>query len=146
MKIPPICPYCGEESVLKDSSIIYGKSYGPMYICKNFPKCDSYVGVHRGTITPFGTMANSRLRLLRNRAHKALDSLWRTGKTTRYQCYKYLALKMKIKKSKAHIGMFDEKQCEKVVEIFSNVEPWEVREFQHKPGILKQILGRKVRA
>ena len=38
-----ICPYCGKESELIDSTEIYnGKSYGKMYICR---PCDAYVGV-----------------------------------------------------------------------------------------------------
>ncbi|MBO7256277.1 MAG: hypothetical protein J6V04_03005 [Bacteroidales bacterium] len=40
-----ICPYCGKDSELIDSSEIYGTSYGPMYICRD---CDAYVGCYTG--------------------------------------------------------------------------------------------------
>jgi len=47
------CLYCNSKVELKDSDVIYGKSYGLVYICSKFPKCDSYVGVHRGTTFPY---------------------------------------------------------------------------------------------
>jgi hypothetical protein len=39
----PICPYCNQESQFVDSSVIYGKSYGMIYLCSD---CDAYVGCH----------------------------------------------------------------------------------------------------
>ncbi|MBL0255764.1 MAG: hypothetical protein IPQ27_12795, partial [Chitinophagaceae bacterium] len=43
-----VCPYCGNKTEYIDSSFIYGKSYGMIYICKPY---DAYVGVHKGTDT-----------------------------------------------------------------------------------------------
>ena len=40
------CPYCGQQAEYVDSKVIYGRSYGMAYLCRN---CDAYVGVHRGT-------------------------------------------------------------------------------------------------
>ena len=34
----PICPYCNQESQFVDSSVIYGKSYGMIYLCSD---CDA---------------------------------------------------------------------------------------------------------
>lgn len=34
-----ICPYCQSPARLADSAEIYGRSYGPIYLCK---PCDAY--------------------------------------------------------------------------------------------------------
>ena len=39
------CDYCGRETEYVDSKVIYGKSYGKIYLCRN---CMAYVGVHKG--------------------------------------------------------------------------------------------------
>jgi len=36
------CSYCNGTVEEKDSSIIYGTSYGKVWICENYPKCDTY--------------------------------------------------------------------------------------------------------
>ena len=40
-----------------------------VYVCTNYPRCDSCVGVHTGTKKPKGTLANSELRNKRIRTH-----------------------------------------------------------------------------
>jgi len=40
------CPYCKGETKYVDSSLVYGRSYGMMYLCE---PCDAYVGVHHKT-------------------------------------------------------------------------------------------------
>ncbi len=107
------CPYCNSNVFLKDSSIIYGKSYGLVYICEKYPACKSYVGVHKGTVNPLGTMANEALRNLRKECHKKFDLLWKSGQMKRGQAYKWLQDAFNISKEKAHIAMFDIEMCEK---------------------------------
>lgn len=53
------CPYCGRQAEYVDSKVIYGRSYGMAYLCRN---CDAYVGVHRGTDEPLGRLADASLR------------------------------------------------------------------------------------
>ena len=53
------CDYCGREAEFVDSKIIYGRSYGKIYLCRN---CMAYVGVHKGTDKPLGRLANAELR------------------------------------------------------------------------------------
>ena len=119
MKIE-ICPYCNSEVELKDSSVIYGESYGLVYICSKYPECDAYVGVHKGTEDSLGTMANAELREWRKKAHKAFDQIWRTGKITRKAAYTKLMLAMNLGKKEAHIAKMDVAQCKKVVGVFKN--------------------------
>ena len=118
------CPYCGTEAKLDDSAVVYRKSYGPIWICGQFPKCDSYVGCHPGTHTPLGRMANAELRHAKMAAHQAFDVLWKDKQTknlTRNQvrniAYRWLASNLEIKFEDCHIGMFDVETCQRVVQV-----------------------------
>lgn len=70
----PVCPYCKRTAVLVDSEIIYRRSYGMIWTCDN---CDAYVGCHKGTIKPLGTLANFALRWKRILTHQMFDALWK---------------------------------------------------------------------
>lgn len=86
-----ICQYCGEKANLVTGKLIY---------CGRFPaankrlfykcfKCDAYVGASPDG-KPFGSLANRRLRLLRIKAHKLFDKLWRENIMSRSSAYKWL--------------------------------------------------------
>ena len=120
------CPYCQAEAVLKDTAALYGGvSYGLAWICLNYPKCDSYVGCHKGTAQPLGRMANKELRTAKSRAHRSFDALWK-AKMKNEKCrkaqargagYKWLASQLGITPAECHIGMMDVAQCVRVVEV-----------------------------
>jgi ssDNA-binding Zn-finger/Zn-ribbon topoisomerase 1 len=111
------CPYCGGKIELKDSSIIYGRSYGNVYICENYPKCDAFVGTHHGKTKPLGTLADSRLRNKRKETHSLFDQLWRgeNRKMHRRQAYKFMADIINIKPERAHIAMLTYEECNKLI-------------------------------
>lgn len=113
------CPYCGKKAEYVDTIEIYGKSYGMAYLCR---PCDAYVGVHDGTDTPLGQLANRELRRWRNRAHAAFDPLWQQGpyRHRRNDAYAWLAGKMGLTKEETHIAMFDVEQCKQVIQIMNN--------------------------
>ncbi|MBO5020697.1 MAG: hypothetical protein J6D52_08545 [Clostridia bacterium] len=67
MKKPTICRYCGGKVILTDSSQIYGKDYGKIFLCTT---CNAFVGVHKKTEKPLGTLANSILRSKRKETHQ----------------------------------------------------------------------------
>lgn len=124
--IDPLCPYCGTEIDLVDSSIIYrGKSYGPAYVCGRFPDCDAYVGCHPGTTTPLGRLANRELREAKVAAHYAFDRLWKRKMlrdhinqgSARRAGYLWLAEQIGIPSKDCHIGWFDVAACRRVVEV-----------------------------
>ena len=127
-----ICSYCGQRAEFVDSAIIYGRSYGMIYLCR---KCGAYVGVHAGTDKPKGTLANAELREMRRSAHLFFDPLWRTGpfKRQRNAAYRWLAGKMGLTVAQTHIGLFDIRQCRRVVEIVSASGP-ELRNMSKKGG------------
>lgn len=113
----PDCPYCGGESHLADSTRIYsGVSYGPIYLCDGYPRCDAYVGCHKGTTKPLGRLADAELRRAKKAAHAVFDRLWKyKDKGARSRAYEWLAEKLGISVEDCHIGMFDIQQCRSVV-------------------------------
>ena len=117
------CPYCGKEAVLKDSSIIYGHSYGMVYICSDYPKCDAYVGVHKNSsrMIPLGRMANRELRERKKAVHSLLDPLWRNNLMSRKKAYSRLREGMDLDSDECHVGKFDEKACEKAMDVIAEI-------------------------
>jgi hypothetical protein len=109
-----VCPYCGCFAELVDSKKVYGKSYGLIYLCSSYPICDAYVGVHRGTKKPLGTMARRYLRELRKECHLNFDGMWlkeKDRRTAREAAYIWLQSVMQLSKKEAHIAKFNEEQC-----------------------------------
>ena len=71
-----ICQYCKTKASLIDSKTIFGyRSYGMIYYCH---KCGDYVGVHKKTNKPLGTLANPELSKKRVETHKVFDRLWKS--------------------------------------------------------------------
>ncbi len=120
--LAPLCPYCGSHTVLRSADGIYfdNKKHEMLYVCKNYPRCNSYIRVIPGTAIPLGTVANQELRALRNEAHKYLSLLYRDGFMTKQDAYQWLAGKMNIPASAAHIGKMGEYSCKQVIEICQN--------------------------
>lgn len=113
------CGYCGKQAEFVDSKVIYhGKSYGMIYLCRCCPGY-AYVGVHKGTDRPKGTLANAELREWRKAAHHAFDPLWQQGsfKHRRKAAYSWLAQMMGLPVAEAHIGLFDASKCQQVINI-----------------------------
>ena len=78
------CPYCGRTARLRPASDVYGgdtlDTDSFLYVCDGYPDtCDAYVGAHKKSLLPKGTLADSRLRHKRILAHRALDALWKQG-------------------------------------------------------------------
>ena len=124
------CPYCEGVAVFNETSdIIYGKDFGPVYTCENYPLCDSYVGCHPGTTEPLGRLADQELRFWKKEAHKYFDPIWKEKKinkiypiyisdtTNRKKTYIWLSNQLGLKLEYTHIGMFDVDTCKRVVEI-----------------------------
>lgn len=110
------CDYCGRKAEFVDSKVIYGRSYGMIYLCRN---CMAYVGVRKGTRKPLGRLANAELRSWKKAAHAAFDPLWKYGRFKRHRdaAYRWLAEQMNLPLKQTHIGLFDIDQCRKVIEI-----------------------------
>lgn len=115
-----ICPHCNCPTVLLDSAIIYGQSYGYIYFCII---CGAYVGCHTGSTRPLGTPADKALRTARRMAHQAFDPIWKGRCMSRSGAYAWLSQEMGLSVENTHIGMFDLAQCAKVMQICSKGRP-----------------------
>ena len=62
-----------------------------------------------------GTMANRSLRHKRILAHQALKRLQKDRHMDKWAAYIWLQAKLGLDESQAHIGMFSEQMCEKVI-------------------------------
>jgi hypothetical protein len=110
------CPYCGGKAILRDSEIVYhGNSFGFAWICENYPRCDSYVGCHRTNNKPLGRLANAELREWKQRAHAAIDDLWKSGQYKRWQVYRLISDMMGTPFTDTHIGMMDVPECKDLI-------------------------------
>lgn len=118
------CPYCGDVAVLRPANHVHRSSAlatgKHLYVCRNWPKCDSYVGVHEYDRTPMGTLANGDLRHKRILAHKALEKYQRITRMDRWATYLWLEGKLGLDKHSTHIGMFSEETCDAVIALCEN--------------------------
>jgi hypothetical protein len=108
-----LCPYCHYEAELVSSKEFYGKDYGGnLWVCHS---CEAYVGTHKGTKKPLGTLANKETRKWRMKAHSIIDPLWKEGRMKRGQVYKWIQETMGLTSKEAHIGMFTVEQCKEII-------------------------------
>ena len=113
---PYWCPFCRSSVSLIDSAKVFGCSYGFIYLCDAYPKCDARVGCHQSSIKPLGTLANKELRRWRSLAHRKFDPLWQSGVfSSRQIAYKWLSKAMKLPLDKTHVAMFDIRQCQRAI-------------------------------
>lgn len=121
-----VCPYCGKPTEFVDSSVIYGRSYGMIYLCRD---CRAYVGVHKGTDQALGRLANAELREAKKEAHFYFDQIAKTNlinkiwkkhipnTSNRSKAYLWLSSQLGIPHEVCHIGMFDVDNCKRVIEL-----------------------------
>ena len=113
------CPYCGANAVLKSANKLFGaKVHDPdrfLYVCSNWPACDSYVTAHAADRSPMGTLANRQLRHKRIQAHKALLAYRKATRTEKWASYIWLEGKLGLDQKKTHIGMFSDAECDQVI-------------------------------
>lgn len=111
------CPYCGCRAVLQKATAVYKEhaleEY--LYVCSNYPKCDSYVGVHKGTILPKGSLANRNLRHKRILAHRYFDSIWKNGIMSKKNAYRWMQDIFCFNSEQAHIGQYSDYMCEQII-------------------------------
>ena len=110
------CPYCGGLAVLRPAEYVYGeRNLNPdnyLYVCSGYPSCDSYIGVHKKSMRPMGTLANGDLRHKRIEAHRALNKVVQAGIMTKHGAYIWLQNRLCLREKDMHIGMFSEYRCE----------------------------------
>lgn len=121
--MPVTCPYCNQPAELVTGADIY--RYREDLAHLSFWKCagcDAYVGCHKGTETPLGTLADEETRVARSRLHATFDPLWRERILfkSRKKAYAWLADQLKIPVDQCHIGLFNKQQCQFVMLLLLN--------------------------
>lgn len=123
-----ICPYCKSKTKIITQKEVYGKTYNSKRLiiaCTNWPQCDAIVGTDEDKIA-LGRLANKELRQKKEEAHLHFDKLWKEKYLNRSELYKHLSEFLDIPAKYTHIGMFNVKTCQKVidwsVEIYKELE------------------------
>ena len=116
-KSAPRCPYCGCHTIYRSADGIYRENTRNemLYVCKNYPRCDSYVRVQTGTRIPLGTVANRELRELRIEAHRQFDKLHKRGYMSKHDAYQWLGGVLGVTAREAHIGQLSMLSCNLVI-------------------------------
>lgn len=104
------CGECGELMRLRMSK------FGPFYGCIAWPGCEGTHGAHPDG-NPKGSPANKQTRLARIRAHAVFDLIWKNKVKKRHQAYGWMRKAMDLPHSGAHIALFSEEQCEKLIKL-----------------------------
>lgn len=118
------CPVCGGKGTLQSSEKIWpGRGHPQLYICENYPRCDSYVRCHQDSEIPLGTLAGPKLRKLREVAHKQFDPLWKDNGNVlgRNLAYEVAGGVMEVD-GEFHIGNLNEEQCRLFIERIPMIE------------------------
>lgn len=132
-----VCSYCGGVATLRPGNVIWpGRDLPSLYICENYPRCDTYVRCHQGSDRPMGTLAGPRLRKLRGMAHQLFDPLWQVdgvlGREAAYQA----AAQVMGAQGEFHIGSLDESGCESFIDNIDRIqEAFDVLVQQNQSGI-----------
>lgn len=121
------CPYCGGKVIFTTNDKIYKKIYGNgwVYMCVDFPKCNSFVGGHKNG-NALGNLADQPTRIARKLAHDKFDPLWmgvsedrNVNKKVRAWLYGILSDWTGLEIDQCHIGMMNPAQCKQVEEFVS---------------------------
>ena len=115
--------HCGAHASLRPASVVHGDSARAefLFVCSRYPACDSYVGVHKNSLKPLGTLAGKELRGKRIEAHKSFNMLWDSGMMKKWQAYKWMEAKFGLNSQQAHIAMFSEYMCNELIAMCKQV-------------------------
>lgn len=125
---PKTCWKCGGDVELVDNVVLYGSRHGAglAYRCT---KCGMHTGVHKGTHTAVGVLADAEMRALRMQCHSFFDEFWIGAKDPmrrRRMMYERLAKDMGLRREDCHFGYFDKDQLLKARAI---VTRWSIEQI-----------------
>lgn len=118
MKKDVVKCHCGAHALLRPASVVHGEKAKSnfLFVCSRYPTCDSYVGVHKKSRKPLGTLANKELRGKRIQAHMVFNRFWE-GRMRRWQAYKWMQARLGLSSRQAHIATFSEYMCDELISI-----------------------------
>jgi hypothetical protein len=130
--------HCGSDAVYhKSDAIIYGRQYSNrgVWVCSQFPKCDSYVGCHPNKL-PLGVLKDKEGRSLAKACHKIFDRYWNAclglgvNVVGRNDAYRYLASQLQMPVSECHFGMMNNPQLEKALQFLEKTKDTFLQDFE----------------
>ncbi|WP_425604009.1 zinc-finger-containing protein [Luteimonas kalidii] len=65
----------------------------------------------------WGAWPDAETRAWRNKAHAALDTLWRRGDMSRSAAYGWMATAMGLPQEEAHMGRMDPDECRRLIHL-----------------------------
>ena len=138
LPIPTICRYCnGDVRIVGHAAIYNGRTYGEwpwVYRCEC---CGARVGMHPYTNLPLGTLADDKLREVRNICKKPFEQLWQgAGIMGRTEAYRWLAEQLGKSVAQCHFGLFEADECERARTVC------EIRLTQEPPTAMQQAFRR----
>jgi ssDNA-binding Zn-finger/Zn-ribbon topoisomerase 1 len=114
----PVCPECQSPMHLRETrrfSYANGKPR-KFWGCSRYPDCRVVHGAHPDG-RPLGTPTNDAGKKARIAAHEEFDAMIKERNWGRTGAYIWLSRKMQLPEEQCHIGLFDEKQCARVIDI-----------------------------
>lgn len=138
------CGECGAKCVCVTGKSIYNHKEQLQVVLDSLfwhcPECGAYVGTHKdGSGRPLGIPAGKEARDARIRAHAIFDAMvdaWTESgiaySDARTAAYAWLGNVMSLPESKAHIGMLNARECEKLISLLERVRA--PNSFKTEPG------------
>lgn len=83
------------EAALVHGDVVY--PHRPDLFKKHFymcPYCGKFVGCHGLSTRPLGCIPTEEIKIARKRIHAKIDPIWKTGKMSRRELYKYISEKL----------------------------------------------------
>lgn len=111
---------CGRDAELVGGIVIY-PNRGDLHdrnfwLCR---PCNAYVGCVKGSTYTLGTLAGPKLRMLRIKAHAAIDPIWKSApfpKKARIDVYAWMCWKLDASQDEMHVGRAGEALCGWIIE------------------------------
>lgn len=118
--------YCVECKQDVEAEAITGKEAYPhrkdLYNLKFYkcPKCNNFVGTHKGTNIPLGCIPNKELKQRRMQIHSIMDRLWKEGRIKRGELYKQISSKIGHEYHTGNTKSIEE--CKQILDIVIEIE------------------------
>jgi hypothetical protein len=114
------CPYCREPAERVLGLAIY--PHRPDLAGRVFFRCrpcQAYVGTHRATGLPLGTLANLETRRARRDCHAVFDPMWKLGYVSRGHAYRLLAERLGMTSAQCHISHWQADECRRALPVIA---------------------------
>lgn len=116
-----LCPKCGSAMALRQTNkFLYGNGQPRKFFsCTQWPRCNGSHSAHPDG-RPVGKPADEPTKEARRKAHDALREYQAALGLSRNGAYRHLCKLMKLRRADGHIGMFDLRTCQRLIDRLSS--------------------------